>query len=80
MRIEEKITKAAELILQADGLLIAAGAGMGVDSGLPTSGETKGYGVLIPNSANIAFHLSKLPIRMLSPTMPVWHGVFTDTG
>ena len=35
MQIEEKITQAAELILQADGLLIAAGAGMGVDSGLP---------------------------------------------
>lgn len=35
MQIEEKIRKAAELIRQADGLLIGAGAGMGVDSGLP---------------------------------------------
>ena len=35
MQTEENIKKAAELIRQADGLLIGAGAGMGVDSGLP---------------------------------------------
>ncbi len=35
MQTEEKIRKAAELIRQADGLLISAGAGMGVDSSLP---------------------------------------------
>lgn len=35
MHIDEKIRKAADLIRQADGLLIGAGAGMGVDSGLP---------------------------------------------
>ncbi len=35
MQTEDKIIKAVELIRQADGLLITAGAGMGVDSGLP---------------------------------------------
>ncbi len=35
MPTKEKIRKAAELIHQADGLLIHAGAGIGVDSGLP---------------------------------------------
>lgn len=33
--IEQKITRAANIIREADGILIAAGAGMGVDSGLP---------------------------------------------
>jgi len=31
----DSITQAAELIAQSDGLIVAAGAGMGVDSGLP---------------------------------------------
>jgi len=35
MYVENDIDKAVNLILQADGLLITAGAGMGVDSGLP---------------------------------------------
>jgi NAD-dependent SIR2 family protein deacetylase len=35
MSIEDDIAAAAELIEQADALVIAAGAGMGVDSGLP---------------------------------------------
>ena len=35
METDKQIEKAAELIRQADALLIGAGAGMGVDSGLP---------------------------------------------
>lgn len=31
----DSITHAAELIAQSDALIVAAGAGMGVDSGLP---------------------------------------------
>lgn len=33
--LEQKIIRAADIIRQADGILITAGAGMGVDSGLP---------------------------------------------
>ena len=33
--LEQKIIRSATIIHQADGLLIAAGAGIGVDSGLP---------------------------------------------
>jgi NAD-dependent SIR2 family protein deacetylase len=36
-------TKAAEVILQADCIVIAAGAGMGVDSGLPDFRGTEGF-------------------------------------
>ena len=36
-------TKAAEIILQADCIVIAAGAGMGVDSGLPDFRGTEGF-------------------------------------
>ncbi len=33
--LAEKIRRATQAIREADGLLITAGAGMGVDSGLP---------------------------------------------
>lgn len=36
--------RAAESILAADGLLIGAGAGMGVDSGLPDFRGPQGFG------------------------------------
>lgn len=38
----EQVLYAAELISQADGLIIAAGAGMGIDSGLPDLGDNHG--------------------------------------
>lgn len=41
--IDETITQAAKLIAEADGLLITAGAGMGVDSGLPDFRGTSGF-------------------------------------
>ncbi|SFG25794.1 NAD-dependent protein deacetylase, SIR2 family [Duganella sp. CF458] len=53
MTIEPHLAaRAAELIAQADGLVIAAGAGMGVDSGLPdfrgNEGFWKAYPALAP--------------------------------
>lgn len=39
----EKIQRAAHAIREADGLLITAGAGMGVDSGLPDFRGTEGF-------------------------------------
>lgn len=41
--IELAIAQAAQWLQQADGLLICAGAGMGVDSGLPDFRGTKGF-------------------------------------
>lgn len=40
---EEKYKRAAQAILEADGMLIAAGAGMGVDSGLPDFRGKEGF-------------------------------------
>jgi NAD-dependent SIR2 family protein deacetylase len=39
----EPIARAAALVQEADGLLVAAGAGMGVDSGLPDFRGTEGF-------------------------------------
>lgn len=41
--LEDTLKQCAELIRQADALLIAAGAGMGVDSGLPDFRGTEGF-------------------------------------
>ena len=43
MAHEEKILAAAKEISKADGLLVTAGAGMGVDSGLPDFRGTEGF-------------------------------------
>lgn len=41
--IEDRIQQAADALLQADALLIGAGAGMGVDSGLPDFRGNEGF-------------------------------------
>lgn len=55
--MEQKIKSAAQLIKQADGILIGAGAGMGVDSGLPDFRGNEGFWKAYPplKSANIQF-------------------------
>lgn len=45
---DREVTKAAELISQADGLVVAAGTGMGVDSGLPDFRGTEGFWAAYP--------------------------------
>lgn len=54
---ESSIERAAEWLTQADGLLITAGAGMGVDSGLPDFRGTEGFWRAYPalGAARIAF-------------------------
>jgi len=42
-----EIKKAADIIKKSKYLLITAGAGMGVDSGLPDFREMRGFGELI---------------------------------
>ena len=46
--MNESIAHAAELIEQADALVIAAGAGMGVDSGLPDFRGNAGFWNVYP--------------------------------
>jgi len=60
---EEALARAAALIAQADGLLIAAGAGMGVDSGLPDFRGTSGFWRAYPPLAKLrlAFHEMACP-------------------
>lgn len=43
LRLEEKLAQAAQLIHNAQALVIAAGAGMGVDSGLPDFRSNNGF-------------------------------------
>ncbi|OXC74480.1 NAD-dependent protein deacetylase of SIR2 family [Caballeronia sordidicola] len=43
MTLEERLAKAAQYLREADGLLITAVAGMGVDSGLPDFRGAEGF-------------------------------------
>ena len=43
--VATRVKRAAELIADADALIVAAGAGMGVASGLPDFCGTHGFGV-----------------------------------
>lgn len=57
------LDRAANLIRQADGLLVAAGAGMGVDSGLPDFRGNEGFWRAYPalGTAGIAFTTAASP-------------------
>lgn len=55
-----EISKAAELIGQADGLIIAAGAGMGVDSGLPDFRGKEGFWQAYPALAQAGIDFSEV--------------------
>lgn len=57
MKIERNIERAARLLKQADGLLIGAGAGIGVDSGLPDFRGNQGFWKAYPplGRAGISF-------------------------
>jgi NAD-dependent SIR2 family protein deacetylase len=52
---DEKLEKAASLLREADGLLITAGAGMGVDSGLPDFRGRQGSGALTQRFDTMVF-------------------------
>jgi NAD-dependent SIR2 family protein deacetylase len=61
---EQLVARAAEIIGQADGLIIAAGAGLGVDSGLPDFRSNNGFWKTYPalQKSKINFH------QIASPT------------
>ena len=54
------VSHAADLIAQADGLVIAAGAGMGVDSGLPDFRGNEGFWKAYPALANARLDFTRV--------------------
>lgn len=56
----ERIQRAANAIAEADGLLISAGAGMGVDSGLPDFRGDQGFWKAYPPYAKMGMSFSDL--------------------
>ena len=66
--------RCAELIAQADGLLITAGAGMGVDSGLPDFRGSEGFWGAYPalGRARISFEQIANPASFGSHPRQAW--------
>ena len=65
MSVEEDLRQAAEIIDNAGAIFIAAGAGMGVDSGLPDFRGTEGFWKAYPP-------IAKLGISFVEMANPVW--------
>jgi NAD-dependent SIR2 family protein deacetylase len=72
--LAEKIHRAAQAIREADGLLITAGAGMGVDSGLPDFRGTEGFWNAYPalGKLNIEFQRIARPQTFLEDPTLAW--------
>ncbi len=60
MTLEHSIEPAAKTLLNADALLITAGAGMGVDSGLPDFRGNQGFWKAYPPIAKLGLHFSQM--------------------
>ena len=56
----DALEHAADLISQADGLVIAAGAGMGVDSGLPDFRGQEGFWKAYPALAAVQMDFTSI--------------------
>ncbi len=63
--MDEPIRRAAEAVREADALLISAGAGMGVDSGLPDFRGNEGFWKAYPP-------IAKLGISFIDMANPAW--------
>ena len=68
------LRQAAEWIKQADGVLITAGAGMGIDSGLPDFRGPGGFWSLYPalGKARIAFEAIANPVAFARDPRLAW--------
>lgn len=73
-RPDEAIARAAALLHEADGLLVAAGAGMGVDSGLPDFRGAEGFWRAYPplRRLGLAFHEMACPDTFDSDARLAW--------
>jgi NAD-dependent SIR2 family protein deacetylase len=60
MSLDQKIKQAADAVNSADALLISAGAGMGVDSGLPDFRGTEGFWRAYPVIARLGLSFSDM--------------------
>lgn len=71
---EEQFQLAAELIAQADGLVVAAGAGIGVDSGLPDFRGNEGFWRAYPvlGQLGMPFHDIACPEAFVRATTLAW--------
>ena len=58
--VDQVCFEAAVLISQADGLLITAGAGMGIDSGLPDFRGDNGFWKAYPALGKLGMHFSEV--------------------
>lgn len=76
---DEKLEKAAGWLREADGLLITAGAGMGVDSGLPDFHGRMAFGAPIPRFDTAASHSKTWQTLQGLPSTRSMHGASTDT-
>ncbi|WP_350030165.1 Sir2 family NAD-dependent protein deacetylase [Caballeronia sp. GAWG1-1] len=56
----EEIRKAVSWLMEADGLLITAGAGMGVDSGLPDFRGNHGFWRAYPGLEHLGFSFEEM--------------------
>ena len=72
--ITEKIQQAAKALSEADGLLITAGAGMGVDSGLPDFRGSEGFWNVYPalGKLNIDFQRIACPQAFMEDPELAW--------
>lgn len=64
-KVDEALEHAAQTLRAADALLVSAGAGMGVDSGLPDFRGTEGFWRSYPA-------LAKLGLSFEEMANPVW--------
>lgn len=74
MKLEAKLRRAAEWIASADGLLVTAGAGIGIDSGLPDFRGPGGFWAAYPalGRARIAFERIANPTAFDSDPKLAW--------
>ena len=72
MTLEEGLAKAAQWLREADGLLITAGAGMGVDSGLPDFRGAEGYWRVYPELQRQQLSFEDMPTARRTKLTSLW--------
>jgi len=70
----DELDRAVELLSTADALLVCAGAGMGVDSGLPTFRDDRGFWRDYPPFERLGVGLAELatPARFVTDPTLAW--------
>ena len=73
--LKQRIEHAKEIVADADALLICAGAGMGVDSGLPDFRGNEGFWKAYPPMKELGLSFSEMAKTLYPYDTPrgVWH-------